>query len=122
MQLNTWVDHNGQGHVQIRQRCLNGTGSINDRGRHDMRGSSWAWSFVGNGSAYSHNLNPNETSCYSHEGDWFGSTLFSASSYHTGGVQVLLGDGSARFVSENIDYDTWVRLGVRNDGRTIGEF
>ncbi len=119
MQLRTWVADIP--HKQMRTACYT-VPSIGDQGRHELRGSSWAWSFVGNGAAYSHNMNPNETSCYSHQGDWNGSGTFSASSYHTGGVQVLLGDGSVRFVSENIDYDTWVRVGVRNDGEPLGEF
>lgn len=44
------------------------------------------------------------------------------SSYHTGGVHVLMADGATRFISENIDIDTYLRLGARADGRTIGEF
>jgi prepilin-type processing-associated H-X9-DG protein len=67
-------------------------------------------------------MNPNENSCFSHQGDWFGSTLNAASSYHVGGVQVALADGSVRFVSDNVDNETWARLGNRNDGQVIGEF
>ncbi|MEW4526711.1 DUF1559 domain-containing protein [Maioricimonas sp. JC845] len=43
-------------------------------------------------------------------------------SYHTGGVSVLLADGSARFVSDNIDLDTWHALVTRAGGEVIGEF
>lgn len=43
-------------------------------------------------------------------------------SMHTGGVQILLGDGSVRFVGENIHLDTWRRLAWIADGQTIGEF
>jgi len=45
-----------------------------------------------------------------------------ARSMHTGGVQVLLLDGSVRFVSENIDVATWSRLGDIGDGQVIGDF
>ncbi len=45
-----------------------------------------------------------------------------ARSWHTGGVQVALGDGSSRFVSENIDRQTWMKLGMIRDGQVIGEF
>jgi prepilin-type processing-associated H-X9-DG protein len=67
-------------------------------------------------------MNPNETSCHSNEGDWYGSTMMSASSWHTGGAQICLADGSVKFISETIDYATWVRLGARNDGQVIGEY
>jgi prepilin-type processing-associated H-X9-DG protein len=43
-------------------------------------------------------------------------------SQHEGGAHFLLGDGSVRFISENIDYVTYQRLGDRRDGEPIGEF
>jgi type II secretory pathway pseudopilin PulG len=43
-------------------------------------------------------------------------------SAHTGGVQLLLGDGSVRFISENIDVQIVRKLCVRNDGLPLGEF
>ena len=43
-------------------------------------------------------------------------------SFHTGGVQALLGDGGVRFVSENIDRATVGRLCVGSDGNPVGEF
>jgi hypothetical protein len=121
MQLRDWVGN--QPHRQMRTACR-AVGPIGggDVGRHNLRGSAWAWSFVGNGASYSHNTSPNEAGCYSHEGDWNGSGAFSASSYHTGGVQICLADGSVRFISNNLDYDTWVYLGVRNDGKVLGDF
>lgn len=43
-------------------------------------------------------------------------------SAHTGGIQVLLGDGSARFISDNIDMYTLRLLATRNDGKVMGDF
>lgn len=43
-------------------------------------------------------------------------------SYHTGVVNTLLLDGSVRSVSDNIDLNTWRRLGSRSDGQVISEF
>ena len=43
-------------------------------------------------------------------------------SYHTGGVQILLGDGAVRFLSENINLETLKQLATRDDGQVIGEF
>jgi prepilin-type N-terminal cleavage/methylation domain-containing protein len=120
-QVKTWAG--GNNHRELRQNCLATTASAdNGGGRHAMRGAGWAWSFVGQGSVYSHNMNPNETACHSNEGDWYGSTMMSASSWHTGGVQICLCDGSVKFISENIDFETWARVGVRNDGQVLGEF
>lgn len=48
--------------------------------------------------------------------------VFAARSSHTGGVQTLMGDGSVRFISENIDFLTWQNLGHISDGNTVGEF
>ncbi|QDU07456.1 DUF1559 domain-containing protein [Gimesia aquarii] len=45
-----------------------------------------------------------------------------ARSMHEGGVHVLLGDGAVRFVSENIDINTWQNLGRPQDGIPLGEF
>lgn len=41
---------------------------------------------------------------------------------HTGGAHFVLCDGSVRFLSNNIDYMTYQRLGERRDGQTVGDF
>jgi len=43
-------------------------------------------------------------------------------SYHTGGVQVALCDGSVRFASNNISLQTWRKIGTAADGQVVGEF
>lgn len=43
-------------------------------------------------------------------------------SAHVGGVQGLLGDGSVRFISTNINYQTFQMLVTRDDGQVMGEF
>lgn len=45
-----------------------------------------------------------------------------ARSYHTGGVNVALMDGSIRFVSNSVDRDTWRNLGNRNDQGVLGDW
>ncbi len=54
------------------------------------------------------------TACYQ--------TMAGFMSPHTGGLHMLLGDGAVRFISDNIDYSTWVRIGDRADGVALGEF
>ena len=51
-----------------------------------------------------------------------GQGVFAARSRHTGGVQVVMGDGSVRFVSENVDFNTWQRIGHISDGQVVGEY
>lgn len=48
--------------------------------------------------------------------------IFSFNSFHTGGQQYVLGDGSVRFVSESLDIGVLRRLSARSDGLVIGEF
>jgi prepilin-type processing-associated H-X9-DG protein len=42
-----------------------------------------------------------------------------ARSYHTSGVNVALGDGSVRFVSNNIPLVSWRAMGTRSDGEVF---
>ena len=50
------------------------------------------------------------------------SDRFALSSPHVGGVHILLADGSVRFLSENIDVDTYTWLNDESDGQVLGEF
>ncbi len=43
-------------------------------------------------------------------------------SMHTGGCHFLMGDGSVRFISENVDRTTYTRLASISDGQVIGEY
>ncbi|MCA9036746.1 MAG: DUF1559 domain-containing protein [Planctomycetaceae bacterium] len=68
---------------------------------------------------YLHTNVPNSRSC-----GFFtiGRASMPPSSKHTGGVQVLLCDGSVRFASDNVSLVTWRALGTRNGGELPGEF
>jgi len=44
------------------------------------------------------------------------------SSAHSGGLHMLLCDGSVRFVGESIDAAVWSNLGNRSDHQTVGDF
>ncbi|QDV32754.1 DUF1559 family PulG-like putative transporter [Tautonia plasticadhaerens] len=45
--------------------------------------------------------------------------IVSARSDHPGGVNVLLGDGSVRFVKDSVNLEAWRALGTRNGGEVI---
>lgn len=56
------------------------------------------------------------------DGNTYQNLWAAARSYHVGGVQGTMTDGSVRFFSENIDLGVWNALGTRSGGETIGEF
>ena len=121
-QVHTWVgDAWTQTPAQIRLACLAPT--VPDDGRQNFRGTDWAWSWAGCGAAYSHVMLPNDKPCYNTTfTDWEGNNVQSASSQHTGGVQCLMGDGSVRFISTNINQNTWYSIGTRNGNEVAGDF
>ena len=43
-------------------------------------------------------------------------------SQHVGGVNVGMADGSGRFISNNINQLTYIRLAATQDGYTVGDF
>jgi prepilin-type N-terminal cleavage/methylation domain-containing protein/prepilin-type processing-associated H-X9-DG protein len=45
-----------------------------------------------------------------------------ARSNHSGGVNVLLGDGSVRFVRNSVDLATWRALATRAGGEVVGDY
>lgn len=59
--------------------------------------------------------------CFSNNSSNWNAT-FGFKSKHVGGAQFLLGDGSVRFIGQNIDRLTYARLGDKADGGTIGDF
>ncbi|WP_373653549.1 DUF1559 domain-containing protein [Schlesneria sp. DSM 10557] len=67
---------------------------------------------------YNHVLQPNGRSCMFPPGR----IATTANSQHTGGVHLLLCDGSVKFVSENLALQTWRALGSINGGENLGEF
>ncbi|MDB5336920.1 MAG: hypothetical protein JWN70_2539 [Planctomycetaceae bacterium] len=43
-------------------------------------------------------------------------------SFHVGGAHALMGDGSVRFLSNNIDFFTFNYIGGKSEGQVVGEF
>jgi len=84
------------------------------------RGSTWFGGLLARWWAYSTLYTPNDPrpECASGSNE----VLMAARSQHEGGVHILLCDGSARFVSENIDSATWIAIGTKNGEEDIGEY
>lgn len=51
-----------------------------------------------------------------------GDVVSASRSAHVGGTQAVLADGSVRFVSENVNLETWRAFFSRNGGEVISEF
>jgi hypothetical protein len=74
---------------------------------------------------YNHVSTPNTVSC---AGTGFPGSMtnmamqVSASSRHTGGVHVMMGDASVRFVGNSVDLNTWRNLATRNGNEVLGDF
>jgi len=72
--------------------------------------------------AYNHVAPPNSISC---AGTGFPGNMANMSmqvppsSLHPGGVNVLMGDSSGRFIKSSVDLLTWRALGTRNSGEVI---
>jgi prepilin-type N-terminal cleavage/methylation domain-containing protein/prepilin-type processing-associated H-X9-DG protein len=77
-----------------------------------------------NVNAYTHYGPPNQVSCQgSLEASWqsLGGPTSSSppSSFHPGGVNVCMADGSVRFIKDTVNLQTWWALGSRNWGEVI---
>lgn len=113
--VHTWTG--GANTSEQRLSCLSLTdlsGRNAITGTNTVRGASWAWSFMGVGSAYNHTMLPNEKACHSYTDDWGGSNMMHASSRHPTGVNVAMADGSVRFVPETTTLVVWWAMGTRN--------
>lgn len=90
-------------------------------------GGMWAWYAAGH-STFNTAAPPNwqwpntgGDCCPGGAHDW-GYGIVPARSLHEGGVNLVLGDGSVRFISETIALSTWQLLGNRKDGLVVGPF
>jgi hypothetical protein len=87
--------------------------------RHGMTwmlsGSVFTW--------YNHITVPNSVipDCASRDAEPYPG-LFPARSWHLNGVNLLMTDGAVRFISEEIEPQTWVALGTRANGETVSNF
>jgi prepilin-type N-terminal cleavage/methylation domain-containing protein/prepilin-type processing-associated H-X9-DG protein len=88
-------------------------------------GAAWDGSHAGtlHFNAYDHFNTPNTLSCVA-SNSWGGAPggfndAITATSQHSGGVNVCMADGSVRFVKDSISPNTWWAIGTRNQGEII---
>jgi prepilin-type N-terminal cleavage/methylation domain-containing protein/prepilin-type processing-associated H-X9-DG protein len=86
-------------------------------------GERWTTQDPGRGGGYWHTQLPNRKSCYYQNQAGVNETTYeamlAAASYHPGGVNVLFGDGSVRFVKNSVGYNIWYGIGTRAGGEII---
>jgi hypothetical protein len=85
------------------------------------QGMSWVMGEMCCG-LYNHVAPPNQTTCAApnFQGNMANMAMqVPPSSLHPGGVNVLMGDASGRFVKSTVDVQTWRNLGTRNGGEII---
>lgn len=91
---------------------------------YSFSGTTWLYSGYEQ-TWYNHVLAPNSSTpdCTSYlQSTGLGAGAHSARSPHTGGVHVLLVDGSVRFVSDNIDLASWRNAATVNGVEQTGDF
>lgn len=91
-------------------------------GASDEQGREWAAGLCYRGPYHTTLIGPNAGPSCDRDTSVTNIDLKEPSSYHTGGVNVLLCDGSVRFVSENVDQGLWVGAGTISGGETLGEW
>jgi prepilin-type processing-associated H-X9-DG protein len=82
-------------------------------------GRAWimGWGHAANN--YMHVLPINGLNCHIYDSEHDGNNVVSPSSFHSGGINMLFGDGSVRFVKESVAMPVWWALGTRANGEAI---
>jgi prepilin-type N-terminal cleavage/methylation domain-containing protein len=111
----------GSGPTRSLERWVSYCGSVThgDAKYSVNHGKSWAsgWNFVAN--HFMAVMPPNKRSCHIYGGEDDGNNLVTPSSYHVGGVMVVMGDSRVRFIENSIDLKTWWAMGGSDDGQTV---
>ena len=83
-----------------------------------QRGDEWLWHQVECGGGYTHLMTPNKKSCV-YNGSGTDNGVMTASSYHPGGVNVCLMDGSIRFVKDSVSQTTWWAIATKDQSEVV---
>ena len=91
---------------------------------------NWGWKgewwIYGESMCYQHTQLPNRRACFYNDqtdmngsGDAMTGSLVGPSSRHPGGVNVLMADGSVRFIKNTINYMAWYALATPDGGEAL---
>jgi prepilin-type N-terminal cleavage/methylation domain-containing protein/prepilin-type processing-associated H-X9-DG protein len=86
----------------------------------DFKGEYWTLQDTGRGGPYYHVMTPNQPACAVSSAFGNVDSFIGASSFHPGGVNLLLLDGSVRFIKSSINLAGWNALGTRAFGEVVG--
>ncbi len=84
----------------------------------DASGARWHVGYAPD-TRYVHIMPPNGLHCTGIDDDAGRQAGYSASSRHSGGVNMLFCDGSVKFIKESISPQTYWALGTRNNGEVV---
>ncbi len=85
----------------------------------DYKGEYWTLQDTGRGGPYYHVMPPNATACAVNANFGNVDSFIGPSSFHSGGANLLLMDGSVRFVKDSVALTLWNALGTRRGGEVI---
>jgi prepilin-type N-terminal cleavage/methylation domain-containing protein/prepilin-type processing-associated H-X9-DG protein len=85
----------------------------------DFKGEYWTLQDSGRGGPYYHVMPPDANACAVSSAFGNVDSFIGSSSFHPGGANVLMLDGSVRFVKSSIGLAAWNALGTRSGGEVI---
>jgi prepilin-type N-terminal cleavage/methylation domain-containing protein/prepilin-type processing-associated H-X9-DG protein len=85
----------------------------------DFKGEYWTLQDSGRGGPYYHVMSPNQPACAISAAFGNVDSFIGSSSSHPGGANVLILDGSVRFISSSVGLAAWNALGTRSGGEAI---
>jgi prepilin-type N-terminal cleavage/methylation domain-containing protein/prepilin-type processing-associated H-X9-DG protein len=101
--------------TSLARNCENSQAVISD-----TKGAYWMDQAVGQGGGYTHIQTPNKKACTFNDAAYHTDHgIIGASSYHSGGVNTAMLDGSVKFIKDGISQAIWKALATYRDGEVI---
>ena len=85
----------------------------------DYKGEYWTLQDTGRGGPYYHVMTPNKPGCATSSAFGNVDSFIGPGSFHPGGANLLLMDGSVRFIKDGVALITWNALGTRAGGEVV---